>query len=158
MSKKVKNVFISHIHEDDEELGDLKDLLSKRGMEVRDSSITADKPNRAKSDEYIKYEILGPHIEWASVLIVYISPETEDSKWVNWEIEYAREKDKIIVGVYEQGALDCEIPEALDGHGDALVGWNAKKIIDAINGDYTQFENPDGSPRKRRTIPRHRCE
>lgn len=158
MSKKTKNVFISHVHEDDEGLANLKDFLGKRGMEVRDSSITADKPNRAKSDEYIKYSILGPHIEWASVLIVYISPETKDSKWVNWEIDYAHEKDKIIVGVYEQGALDCEIPEALDEHGDALVGWNAKKIIDAINGDYTQFESPDGSLRKRRTIRRHRCE
>lgn len=157
MSKDIKNVFISHVHEDDEGLADLKDLLSKNGMEVRDSSITADKPNEANSPEYIKSKILGPHIDWASVLIVYVSPETKNSKWVNWEIEYAHKQGKTIIGVWERGASGCEVPEALDHYADALVGWNAEKIIDAINGNYGQFENSDGTPCDRRPIPRHPC-
>ncbi len=40
MSDQVKNVFISHVHEDDEGLGALKDLLSKHGMSIRDGSIS----------------------------------------------------------------------------------------------------------------------
>lgn len=157
MNKETKNVFVSHAHEDDGGITDLKNLLSKAGMSIRDSSITADKENRAKSHDYIKYKILGPHIEWAGALIVYISPKTKDSEWVNWEIRHARAKGKTIVGVWELGASGCEVPEELDGHGDAVVAWNTEKIIDAINGNYTKFENPDGTLRGPRSIPRHPC-
>jgi hypothetical protein len=45
-----KNVFISHVHEDDKLLQDLKDLLAKNGYEIRDSSIDKSKPNEARSD------------------------------------------------------------------------------------------------------------
>lgn len=157
MKKEIKNVFISHVHEDDRRLVNLKNLLANNGMEVRDGSITADKPNNAKSSDYIKSEILRPRIEWASVLLVYISPETKDSEWVNWEIEHAYEKNKTIVGVYERGASGCEIPEALDDYGDACVAWNAEKIISAINGTYRKFENLDGTLRNLRPITRHPC-
>lgn len=53
MPNQTKNVFISHIHKDDEGLTDLKNLLKSKGMDVRDSSITNDKPNNANSPEYI---------------------------------------------------------------------------------------------------------
>ena len=157
MVKKTKNVFISHVHKDDQGLTDLKNLLKGKGMDVRDSSVTNDKPNNAKSPEYIKSEILAPRIDWAGCMIVYISPETKNSEWVNWEIERAHKQDKTIVGVWERGAHGCEVPEALDEYGDALVGWNADRIIDAINGDYEGFEDPEGVPTPTRPIRRHPC-
>lgn len=157
MADQTKNVFISHVHKDDQGLDDLKDLLKSNGMEVRDSSITSDKPNNAKSPDYIKSEILGPRIDWAGCMIVYISPETKNSEWVNWEIERAHKQDKTIVGVWERGASGCEVPEALDKYGHSIVGWNAKKIIDAVNGDYEGFEEPDGTLVPTRPIRRHPC-
>ena len=45
MKNEVKNVFISNIHEDDSKLSDLKNLLKKNGIDARDYSINADKPN-----------------------------------------------------------------------------------------------------------------
>ena len=54
LSDEVRNVFMSHIHEDDDALPQLKGLVSKSGLVVRDGSINADKPNRATSDDYIK--------------------------------------------------------------------------------------------------------
>lgn len=53
MPDKIKNVFISHIHEDDEGLPKLKDISAKHGLQMRDYSITSDKPNRAKNEDYI---------------------------------------------------------------------------------------------------------
>ena len=156
MKKEVKNVFISHTHEDDAGLEDLRNLLKKAGMEIRNSSITADKPNNAKSPDYIK-AILRPHIEWASIVLVYISPETKNSKWVNWEIKHAYEKNKIIVGVYERGASGCEVPENLYLYRNACVVWNAEKIIDAINGNCREFEKSDGTPFEPIPISRHSC-
>jgi len=157
MPNDKKNVFISHIHEDDSGLDKLKDLLAKSGMEVSDYSITADKPNNAKDPEYIKSSILGPRIDQCSTMIVYISPDTKDSKWVEWEIEAAHKKDKTIVGVWEHGSQGCEIPEALEKYGDAIVGWTGEHIVDAVNGDYCQFDSPDGTPSGKAPITRHPC-
>ena len=91
------------------------------------------------------------------MLVVYISKETKDSDYVDWEIEYAHTEGKRIVGVWEQGEKGCEIPEALENYGDAIVGWNGENIIDAINGNDSIQENPDGSSRSERAITRHPC-
>ena len=110
MADQTKNVFISHVHEDDAGLGNIKDLLSKNGMTIRDSSINSSNPNNAKSPDYIKSSILAPQIQWAGTLVVYVSPQTKNSEWVNWEIEYAHKLGKRIVGVWEHGAKDCDLP------------------------------------------------
>lgn len=157
MADKTKNVFISHIHEDDEGLGKLKSLLKNNGMTTRDYSINADNPNNAHSEDYIKSQILAPRIQQSSTLIVYISPETKDSKYVNWEIEYAEKKDKRIVGVWAYGEKGCEIPQALDKYADAVAGWTGDSIIDAINGKINGWHNPDGTQRMPRDIERHSC-
>ena len=51
MADETHSVFISHIHEDDEGLAKLKELLAKRGLTINDSSINAENPNNAKSKE-----------------------------------------------------------------------------------------------------------
>lgn len=157
MTDEIKNVFISHIHEDDAGLSDLKELLAKHGLEVRDSSITSEKPNDAKDPDYIMREILAPRIEWASVLVVYITPDTKDSEWVNREIEYAHQLNKRIVGVWEHGESECEVPEALDRYGDALVGWHGESIVDAIAGKSDDWYEHGGGMRASRPIKRYNC-
>jgi hypothetical protein len=157
MADETKNVFISHIHEDDEGLGKLKDLLKNNGLTIRDYSINADNPNNAHSEEYIKSQILAPRIQQSSTLVVYITPNTKDSEYVNWEIEYAQSKDKRIVGVWAQGENGCEVPDALNKYADAVVGWTGNRIIDAIGGTITGWENPNGTQCTPREIKRYSC-
>ena len=76
---------------------------------------------------------------------------------MNWEIEYAHKQGKRIVGVWERGERDCEIPEALERYGDALVGWHGESIIDAINGDSDNWYKKDGDQWGRRSIKRYSC-
>ncbi len=152
----IKNVFISHIHEDDAGLGKLKDLLASKGVEIRDSSIHKGKFNNATNPDYIKSELLAPQIQWAGTFICYISPETKQSDWVNWEIEYAAKQGKRIVGVWKYGEALCEVPEALKEYADAVVGWNGDAIIDAINGQ-DGWQNPDGSDFDVVPLKRHPC-
>jgi hypothetical protein len=85
MADETKNVFISHIHEDDEGLAKLKELLKNNGLTINDYSINAENSNNATSEEYIKSQILAPRIQQCS---------TKDSEYVNWEIECAQSKDK----------------------------------------------------------------
>ncbi len=157
MAGDIKNVFISHVHEDDEGLGDLKDLVAQHGLEIRDSSITSEKPNAAKDPDYIKQQILGPQIEWASTLVVYVSSDTKSSPWVDWEIEYANKLGKRIVGVWEHGANQCQIPDALERYGDALVGWHGESIVDAITGKSNGWYSREGKLREYRPIKRYAC-
>ena len=157
MADETKNIFISHIHEDDKGLGKLKSLLKDNGMTTRDYSINADNPNNARSEDYIKSDILAPRIRQSSTLAVYISPETKGSQWVDWEIEYAYKQDKRIVGVWAHGEAGCEAPEALNKYADAVVGWTGNRIIDAINGKINGWENPDGTKREPRSIERYSC-
>lgn len=158
MAEEIKNVFISHIHEDDEGLGKLKELLAKGGFEIRDASINSDKPNEASSPDYIKSEILAPRIRWASTLIVYITPDTHDSEWVNWEIEYAQKAGKRIVGVWAHGANESNLPDALDTYADAVVGWNSDRIIDAISGQTNEWRTSNGNLHPPRPIRRYSCQ
>jgi hypothetical protein len=152
-----KNIFISHVHEDDGRLKPLKELLSTVGVEVRDSSINSEKPNDANSPDYIKSGILAPQISWASVLVVLISKGTAESKWVNWEIEYAEKLGKRIVGVWDHGAAGVDVPEALEKYASAVVGWQADKIIGAIDGTINNWETPEGVMASPRDVKRYTC-
>ena len=89
-------------------------------------------PNDAKNPDYIKNQILAPQIQWASILLVYITPKTKESEWVNWEIEQANKQGKRIVGVYVQGAKEADKPPALEKYASAIVGWNSDSIIAAM--------------------------
>jgi MTH538 TIR-like domain (DUF1863) len=155
-----KNIFISHVHEDDALLPKLKELIGRAGMEVRDGSVNSDKPNEAQSEDYIKREILAPRIDWASTLVVLVTRDTAQSDWVNWEIKYAIEQGKNVVGVFAQGATDADIPEELGKHAAAIVGWQGDRVVDAINGNVTGWDDPaTGNPRTTGawTVKRYSC-
>ena len=135
-----------------------KILLGKAGYTIRDGSITADKPNAAQSEGYIKSSILAPRISWAGALIVYVTPATKHSDWVNWEIEYAVKTGKPIIGVWGHGAGECDAPAALENYAQAVeVGWNTQRIIDALEGRISEWRNPDDSLRDPRNIKRVNC-
>lgn len=152
------NVFIPHRHEDDAYVQRLKDELASRGVDVRDASITSDKPNDAKNVEYIKNEKLAPGIKWAGKILTIVTPDTKNHWWVDWEIEYAASNfdDKLIIGVWAPNAEGCPLPEALEKHAHDLVPWDTDKIIDALNGE-THWEQPDGTPRPDPPINRIGC-
>ncbi|RYD57623.1 MAG: TIR domain-containing protein [Sphingobacteriales bacterium] len=146
--EKACNVFISHHHADDEHIGKMKDLLAAKGYQLKNSSIDSSKPNRIISDEAIK-RLLRLRISWAGTFICLIGPDTHNRPWVDWEIDEAFKKGKRIIGVFAHGAKDSDVPENFKLYGNALVGWNSDKIIDAIEGRLNNSENSDGSPKER---------
>lgn len=150
------NLFVSHLHEDDAQIENLRGLLSDRGMEIRDSSINSSRPNEAKDPEYIKHQILAPRIDWAGTMVVLISPETKDSEYVKWEIDYAAQTETRIVGVFTRGSAGTDMPEGLEDYADAIVNWSGDAVVEAIRGK-DEFRSPDGSARQPRDIRRYGC-
>jgi hypothetical protein len=131
-------------------------LLARNGAEVRDSSVTNDIPNQAKSETYIK-QLLADRITWAGKVIVIISPETKNHDWVSWEIEYAnRFPDKRLIGVWAPGAAGVDMPAELDEYADAVVGWDSDAIIGALNGA-DNWQGPSGETVPPRSIKRLSC-
>ena len=139
---KTKNVFVSHYNKDEENIGNLKKLLSGKGYSLKNSSIDSTKPNRATNPEYIK-RLLRMRINWAGTFVCLIGPNTHKREWVNWEIEQANKKGKRIVGVFINGANDSDVPANFEKFGDALVSWRSEKIIGAINGNVNNWMHSD---------------
>ena len=150
MSRR-RHVFVSHHHADDGFVDQLTGILAGNGYEIRNSSIRAKPANQRRLDEgrvsdtTIK-RLLRMKMRWAKTVIVLIGERTHTRPWVNWEIEQAHKMGKRIVGVYERGGSEADIPPALKKYGDAIKRWNSDSIIAAIEGEDSSFERPDGSP------------
>jgi hypothetical protein len=145
-ANETKNVFISHYGKDDESVQELKELLDNNGYTLKNSSIDSTKPNDAENEDYIK-QLLREKMKWAGSVLVLIGPQTHTREWVNWEIELAHRLGKPIIGVFIQGASDSNVPEKFDLYGNALVGWNSGRVIEALNGKYSEWSDVSGNPR-----------
>ncbi|MEZ6032012.1 MAG: TIR domain-containing protein [Planctomycetaceae bacterium] len=159
-----RHVFISHHHKDDAGVDGMTKLLGNVGCEIRNSSIRALRPeNQARmkngmvSDETIR-RWLRSKISWAGAVVVLIGKETHTRQWVNWEIQEAMRQGKRIVGVWEHGGTEADLPPSLKDYADAVVGWQADRILDAIDGKINNWTTPDGRELPSRTIPRIVCQ
>ena len=149
---KRRHVFISHHHADDAEVTKLSDLLSRRGYDIRNSSIRAKPANQRRLEQGLVKEetirrLLRLKISWATTVVVLVGKDTHKRQWVNWEIEQANKQGKRIVGVYVRGGTEADLPPALNKYASSrVVGWNADAIMDVIDGKENLFQNSDGSP------------
>ena len=105
------------------------------------------KLKNATNEQYIKYELIKPQMNWAGTVVVLIGKDTAKSDYVNWEIKTAAEMGKRIGGVFLRGAKEEDVPAELNEYGNTLIGWNGDKIVRAINGEDLDWEKPDGTPR-----------
>jgi len=148
-----RHLFISHHHKDDSLVDKFTTLLGGKGWDVRNSSIRAKPANEERlknglvKDAVLK-RLLRMKISWASTAVVLIGDKTHSRPWVNWEIDQAHAQGKRIVGVFEKGGKDTDIPKSLEKYASAIVGWNASSIQRAIDNSENFFEASDGSVRQ----------
>lgn len=148
-----RHVFISHHHADDHVVDSMTALLSKKGYDIRNSSIRAKPANQRRlekgmvSDQVIR-RLLRRKISWAGTVVVLVGKNTHSRPWVNWEIEQANKQGKRIIGIYARGSSQADTPPALEKYATAIVGWNTERIMAAIDGSEISFQNPDCSSRQ----------
>lgn len=147
-----RHLFISHHHRDDALVDKFSKLLGSKGWDIRNSSIRAKPANQQRLDKGMVKEstikrLLRMKVSWASTVVVLIGQQTYQRPWVNWEIDQAHAQGKRIVGVYEQGGKESDIPASLEKYASAIVGWNSDSIMGAIDSGDNTFQNPDGTTR-----------
>ena len=67
--------------------------------------------------------------------------------WVNWEIKEAHNQGKQIIGIYDWGCQDAELPEAYKRYGGSPIGWSSiDKLAGMLEGNVPVPEAPNGTP------------
>ncbi len=149
-------IFVPHIHEDDEYVGELRDMLNRHGREADVSAIDSSSPNNANDPHYIMSRYIRPKVEWCEAIVVLISPDTRGSDWVDKEIELAKELGRSIIGVHLPGSEDCPLPDGLADYANAVVAYDEQQILGALDGAINTISDGAGNIRPS-TVVRHNC-
>jgi hypothetical protein len=152
-----RRIFVPHVHEDDEHVDKLRQFLNRSGREADVSAIDSSSPNNANNPDYIMSEYIRPKVEWCEAIVVLISPHTQDSDWVDKEIELAHRLERRVIGVWIPGSEGCPIPQGLQDYANAIVSWNDDSILGAIDGTINNISDAGGTPIAPQNIKRHNC-
>nr|MBQ4455546.1 TIR domain-containing protein [Clostridia bacterium] len=129
----IYNLFISHSWSYGDEYEGLVKLLNKAacdGFYYKNYSVPKDDPiHRANNDKQLK-DAIRNQMRSASCVLILAGVYATYSKWINIEIELAKEMGKKIIAVSPWGAE--RISAVVRNSSDAIVGWNAKSIVSEI--------------------------
>ena len=89
------------------------------------------KPFDSEDAEYVRRGI-RERIRQCSVIIVYLSDKTAESKWVEWEVREAIAMGKGVVAMYKGDSPPARLPKVVVDHGVPVVPWNQRELAAAI--------------------------
>jgi len=129
----IYNLFISHSWSYGDEYEGLVNLLDKAacdGFYYKNYSVPKDDPiHHANNDKQLK-DAIRNQMKYASCVIILAGVYATYSKWINIEIELAKEMGKKIIAVSPWGAE--RISSVVRQSSDVIVGWNTKSIVNEI--------------------------
>ena len=129
----IYNLFISHSWSYSDAYEGLVNLLDKAacdGFYYKDYSVPKNDPiHNANNDRQLKEEIRD-QMKPASCVLILAGVYATYSKWINIEIELAKEMGKKIIAVSPWGAE--RISSVVRQSSDVIVGWNTKSIVNEI--------------------------
>lgn len=127
----VYNLFISHSWAYGDAYDGLINLLNKRRyFEYRDYSVPKNDPiHNAKNDSQLRTAI-RKQMQPASCVLILAGVYSTYSKWINIEIELAKEMGKRIIAIEPWGSQKTS--QTVKNNADVIVGWNTDSIVKAI--------------------------
>jgi hypothetical protein len=126
-----KHVFISFAYEDLGEVNLLRGQAKNDKTELEFDDHSVKDAYNSTNAEYIKARI-REKIDRVSVTLVYLSPNTATSAWVNWEIEESAKRGKGVIGVYSGDAPPFRLPTAFSAGGYRTVKWSHEALTKAV--------------------------
>lgn len=125
------NVFISFVEEDLNDINMLRGQAKNENADIEFNDWSLKEPFDSTEADYIKRGI-RERIRQCSVVIVYLSNKTADSKWVDWEIREAIAMGKGVVGMYKGDRPPARLPKGIADNRVPVVPWNQKELAEAI--------------------------
>lgn len=88
-------------------------------------------PVDSTSDQYIR-RCINDELDGTSTTVVIVGENTDQSDWVDYEIERSIEKGNGLVAVKLPGVGDDKVPDRLQEAGGEVVEWEPSEFSDAI--------------------------
>lgn len=126
-----RNVFISFAEEDLDEVNLLRGQAKNENSNLEFNDWSIKDPFDSKNAEYIKRGI-RERIRQCSVTICYLTENTANSKWVDWEIRESIKLGKGVIAMYGGGFPPKNLPPAIKELGIKIVPWNQEELSKAI--------------------------
>lgn len=126
-----RHVFISFAFEDEEEVILLRGQAANDKTELRFDDFSLKEAINSKNEDYIKQKI-RERIDRVSVTAVYLTNDSVNSKWVQWEIAESLKRGKGVIGVHKGDAPPAQLPSAFKQYGLKTVKWAHQDLIQAI--------------------------
>ena len=125
------NLFISHSWSySDTYQGLLRLLDAKPYFEYKNYSVPKDNPIHYASNSMQLKAAIREQMKHASCILILAGVYATYSKWINIEIELAKEMNKKIIAVQPWGAEKTSV--VVKNAADVIVGWNTDSIVNAI--------------------------
>lgn len=127
------NIFISHSWSYGDQYERLVSLLRQAPyFSFKDYSVPKNDPiHNANNAAQLKAAIRG-QMQYSSCVLILAGVYATYSKWINIEIELAKEMGKKIIAVQPWGAEKTST--VVKNNADCIVGWNTNSIVNAIRG------------------------
>jgi len=129
---KKRSIFISFANEDLNEVNLLRGQAKNENSDLEFIDRSLQKPFDSKDAEYIKRGI-RERIRQSSITVCYLSENTAQSKWVDWEIRESMALGKSVFAMYKGDSLPAKIPSAIKEFKIKLVPWDHKKLLQTID-------------------------
>lgn len=127
-----RNVFISFASEDLNEVNLLRGQAKNSNSDIEFNDWSLKEPFDSQKADYIKRGI-RERIRQSSVTLVYVSENTADSKWVDWEIRESLALGKRVIVMHKGEAPPSRLPKAVTENNIPIVSWNQQELAKAID-------------------------
>ncbi|PHQ69220.1 MAG: molecular chaperone Tir [Sneathiella sp.] len=122
-----KNVFISFAYEDANEVNLLRGQAKNENSDIEFNDWSVKDAFNSKNADYIKRQITE-RIKQSSTTVVYVSDQTKNSNWVNWEVQKSIELNKRVIAVHKGDKPPRSLPDAVKGNKSInLIKWKHLK-------------------------------
>lgn len=126
-----RNVFISFDHRDITEVNLLRGQAKNENSDLEFNDYSLREPFNSERAEYIKNGI-RERIRQSSVTLIYVSDNTHESDWVDWEARESRRLGKGVVCVHKGDSPPARLPKVVSDLRLKVIPWTQAGLTTAI--------------------------
>ena len=131
-SPKKRSIFISFAGDDLKEVNLLRAQAKNEKTDLDFVDRSLKEPFDSKNVEYIKRGI-RERIKQCSVTVVYVTENSVNSKWVDWEIRESIALGKGVIAMYKGDSPPKKMPKAIGELSIKIVPWNHELLSKGID-------------------------